>query len=386
MASPKIKPIQVGETIRYRFKVDVGQDPATGKRKQHTETHDRRKDAQAALAKILHEVNRRTFTVPAKTTVAENLTEWLRSATRGREAATARNYEDALRPVIERYGAKPLQKLTTTDVENLVDWMLTCGRKRGGTPGTGLSPRTVQLTLSRLRSALTDAVHRHVVEWNVAAPVKCPTQVKTQREPWTEPEVRAFLSSLIGQRLHAVMLLALLGLRPAEVCGLRWPDIDLDAGTLNVVTTRTLVMTDQGMQVVEKAPKTKSGRRSLPLPQQVIAALRAFKAVQAAEQLAAGPAYVPSGYVLVNELGAPWKTDQLRRAAHRLMAEAGTRKVRLYDARHACLTYLATNGVPAAIVSAWAGHSDLSMAQRVYVHPSAKDLEQGRDALSVLLR
>ena len=51
----------------------------------------------------------------------------------------------------------------------------------------------------------------------------------------------------------------------------------------------------------------------------------------------------------------------------------------------AYLTYLATNGIPAPIVSAWAGHSDLSMAQRVYVHPSAKDLEQGRDALSVLL-
>jgi len=36
-------------------------------------------------------------------------------------------------------------------------------------------------------------------------------------------------------------------------------------------------------------------------------------------------------------------------------------------------------------VSAWAGHADLSMAQRVYVHPSPKDLEQGRDALAALL-
>ena len=67
------------------------------------------------------------------------------------------------------------------------------------------------------------------------------------------------------------------------------------------------------------------------------------------------------------------------------MAAAGVRKVRLYDARHSTLTFLATNGVPAPIVSAWAGHSDLSMAQRVYVHLTAKDLEQGRDALSALL-
>ncbi|MDQ3898953.1 MAG: hypothetical protein M3319_00340, partial [Actinomycetota bacterium] len=49
------------------------------------------------------------------------------------------------------------------------------------------------------------------------------------------------------------------------------------------------------------------------------------------------------------------------------------------------LTFLVTNGVPAPIVSAWAGHGDLSMAQRMYVHPMAKDLEQGWDALSVLL-
>ncbi len=84
---------------------------------------------------MLHEVNRRTFTIPAKTTVGEYLLEWLRSATRGKEAATARNYADALRPVIERYGAKPLQKLTVTDVEDLCDWMLTSGRKRGGKPG-----------------------------------------------------------------------------------------------------------------------------------------------------------------------------------------------------------------------------------------------------------
>jgi integrase len=385
MASPKIKTVLVGEVTRYRFVVDIGADPVTGKRRQSTRTFDRRKDAQAELAKILHEVNRRTFTVPARTTVGEYLPEWLRSATRGKEAATIRNYADALKPVIERYGAKPLQKLSTADIEDLVDHMLTAGRKRGGKVGAPLSPRTVQLTLSRLRSALNDAVNRHLLEWNVAAPVKCPSQVRTPRQPWTEHEVRAFLASLTGQRLHAVMLLSLLGLRPAETCGLRWSDVDLVSETLTVATTRTLVATDGGMVVVEKGPKSASSRRSLPLPGQVIAALRTFRALQAREKLAAGTAYTDSGRVLIDELGSPQRTDWLRRQTYKLMAASGVRKVRPYDARHACLTYLATNGVPDVIVSAWAGHSDLSLAKRVYVHPSAKDLEQGRDALTVLL-
>jgi integrase len=385
MASPKIKSVQVNGRTRYRFVIDIGPDPITGKRRQKTRTYDRRKDAQADLAKIINEVNRGAYAAPSKITVDEYLTEWLRSATRGKEAATARNYADALKPVRARLGAVPLQKLTTVHAEDLVDWMLTSGRKRGGKVGTGLGPRSVQLTLSRFRSALDSAVHRRLVEYNVAAPVKCPSQVRTEREPWIAAEVRVFLGSLTGERLQAVMLLSLLGLRPAETCGLRWADVDFDASTLTVAVTRTLVASDHGTVVVTKAPKSSSGKRTLPLPPQVTAALKASKATQAAEKLRAGEVYQDSGYVLVDELGAPQRTDWLRRRTYALMAAAKVRKVRPYDARHACLTYLATNGVPDVIVSAWAGHSDLSLAKRVYVHPSAKDLEQGRDALAVLL-
>lgn len=247
MASPTIKPIEVGGKTRYRFVVDVGEDPRTGRRKQVTRTFDLKRAAQAELAKILNEVNRGTYARPAKITVNQYLDEWLRSATRGKEAATVRNYSDALRPVHEQLGEKQLQKVTTVDVEDLVDWMSTSGRKRGGKVGAGLGTRAVQLTLSRFRSALDSAVHRRLVEFNVAAPVKAPTQAKSTREPWSETEVRSFLASLHNERLQAMMLLSLMGLRPAEVCGLRWADVDLDAGTLKVANTRTLVAIDGPM-------------------------------------------------------------------------------------------------------------------------------------------
>ena len=305
---------------------------------------------------------------------------------RGKSPNTDSAYRHGLQPARDRLGALPLQKLTTAHVEDLIDWMLTSGRRRGGRPGTPLSSRSAQITLGKLKSALDDAVHRRLVPFNVAAPVKCPPQVKTKRTPWSPDEVRTFLASLTGDRLHAPMLLSLIGMRPEEVCGLRWAeDVDLDAETLTIANVRTLVWTVDGGQVVEKEPKTDAGNRTLPLPVPVAAGLRAFKATQAAERLAAGEAYESSGHVLVDELGRPFKTDQLRRAAYRLMKRANVRRVRLYDARHACLTYLSVSGVPAPIVGAWAGHADLSMAQRVYVHPSARDLEQGRDALNLLL-
>lgn len=384
MASPRIKQIKVGERTRYRFVVDVGTDPATGKRRQITKTYDGKREAERELARVLTEVDRGTFAGPSKITVGEYLDDWLRSAVRGKSPNTESAYRHGLAPARERLGAKQLQKLTTRDVEDLVDWMLTSGRKRGGQPGTPLSPRAVQITLSKLRSALDSAVHRRLVAYNVAGPVKCPAQVKTRREPWAPAEVQTFLASLEGDRMHGPMLLSLIGMRPEEVCGLRWSDVDVEAGTLSISNVRTLVWTEAGGVVVEKGPKTVAGQRTLPLPSFVAAALRALSATQAAERLAVGPAYTPSGYVLVDELGEPFKTDQLRRAAYRQMKRAGVRQVRLYDARHACLTYLSVSGVPAPIVSAWAGHADLSMAQRVYVHPSAADLVQGRDALDAL--
>jgi hypothetical protein len=79
------------------------------------------------------------------------------------------------------------------------------------------------------------------------------------------------------------------------------------------------------------------------------------------------------------------ETDKLRRETHKLMALAGVRKVRLYDARHACLSWMANNGVPDTVVSARAGHSDLSFTKRTYVHPEAKSLRAGAEKLGELL-
>ena len=123
----------------------------------------------------------------------------------------------------------------------------------------------------------------------------------------------------------------------------------------------------------------------MPLPDIATAALKAWRQRQAAERLAAGVAYEPSGKVLVDELGRPFKTDQLRRRLRRLMDDAGVRAVRPYDARHSCLTYLLAYGVPDVVVSAWAGHADLSLAKRVYAHPDATHLASAAAALSDLL-
>jgi integrase len=106
------------------------------------------------------------------------------------------------------------------------------------------------------------------------------------------------------------------------------------------------------------------------------AALRSFKALQAKEKLALGEAYTESGYVLVHETGAAFTIKQLRRRAYRLMAILGLRRVRLYDARSSCLTYLANNGVPDHILARWAGHTNVKTTKKWYVKPDVEDLRE----------
>jgi integrase len=83
------------------------------------------------------------------------------------------------------------------------------------------------------------------------------------------------------------------------VAGLRWRDIDLDARTLQISSTRLRF----GKNLVQETPKSRAGRRTLPIPDHLVASLRTTRAIQAADRLALGAAYEASGYVIVDEAG-----------------------------------------------------------------------------------
>ncbi len=157
---------------------------------------------------------------------------------------------------------------------------------------------------------------------NVAEYTKIPRWAWRERprkeraeKPWDEGEIAAiFLDHVHGHRLHAPVLLALMGLGPAELCGERWrEDVDLTAKTIRAGdNTRTLVFSEGRTEVVEKDGKTAARSRLLPPPDEVVGPLRAFRQRQAAEQQAAGESYEYSGYLLVDEVGRPFKTDKWR--------------------------------------------------------------------------
>ncbi|MGA5143127.1 tyrosine-type recombinase/integrase [Streptomyces azureus] len=364
--------------VRYRFVVDVGIDPETGKRKQLRRTFDSLKEAKAEYASITNRRNEGSFVPPNKITVNEWLDRWLDLKADDLEETTIYSYRITLDRVRGRLGNIRLQDLTEEHVEEWRDWALTHGRARGKRAGTPLGVTSVDMSLARLKEALGRAVTRRLVQVNVAAHVTIPRRARKEErkskeevQPWNVQEVQKFIQGIRGERLYAALLLSLMGLRPAEVCGLRWDDVDLGNATIVIANTRTMM---GNRYVVEKDTKPLAGERVLPLPALVLAALKAFRALQVDERLALGEAYVVSGYVLVHEAGDAFTIKQLRRRAYRLMELLGLRRVRLYDARASCFTFLASNGVPDHILARWAGHTNVKTTKRWYVKPDVEDL------------
>ncbi|WP_245237010.1 tyrosine-type recombinase/integrase [Streptomyces iakyrus] len=366
--------------IRYRFVVDIGIDPTTGKRKQLTRTFGTLKEAKAEYARITNRHQEGTLAPPNKLTVNEWLDQWLAMKADDLEETTIYNYRITLDRVRGKLGNIRLQELTEEDVEGWMHWALKHGRVRGGKAGTPLGVTSVDMSLARLKDALNRAVTRRLVPINVAQHVTIPRRARKEErknkqevKPWNVLEVQTFVRGVSEERLYAPLLLSLMGLRPAEVCGLRWEDVDLDNATITIANTRTMM---GNRYVVEKDTKSLAGERDLPLPAPVLAALKSFKALQAKEKLALGEAYAESGYVLVHETGAAFTIKQLRRRAYRLMEILGLRRVRLYDARSSCLTFLANNGVPDHILARWAGHTNVKTTKKWYVKPDVEDLRE----------
>ena len=197
-------------------------------------------------------------------------------------------------------GAKPA--LSREDVEAFADKMLASGRKRGGTPGTALSARSVRLTIGRLSAAFELAVRDRKLVANPCQYVELPDLDEREHDTWSAEQVRLFLAFVWEDRLQAAWRLSLYGLRRAEVCGLRWADVALDAGTITVANTRVVVY---GAGIVTKEPKSRRGVRTLPLTAADVAAFQALHDRQVTEAMEAGEAYEVSGYVLTDELGQP---------------------------------------------------------------------------------
>jgi integrase len=232
---------------------------------------------------------------------------------------------------------------------------------------SGLAPRTVAYLRGVLRGALGHAERMDLVNRNVARLARPPRIPRRPVSPLSVEQARTFLAAIRGDRLEALYLVALgCGLRQGEILGLRWPDVDLDAGTLTV--RHALARIEGELVLVE--PKSATSRRVVRLPACVREALIAHRVRQAQESLPLRPepGDVFAELVFTTTLGTPLDGISVTRRFQRILVAAGLPRQRFHDLRHACASLLLAQGVPARVVMETLGHSEISLTLNTYSH------------------
>jgi integrase len=293
----------------------------------------------------------------AKQPLGEFLDAWLKIR---REAAMnpstdhiySNNVDRFLKPIL---GAVPLSDLTPTHVHQMFDSMRDVGN----------SEHARAEAHKTLRTALSYAVYPlRAITYNPAKGIKAPKAQAKPKLTWTAEQLGAFYSALKGEWHEVYFVIAgMTGMRPGEILGLQWSDIDFQTAELHVSHTLLEV---RGKLLGRAPTKTTTSDRKIPLGPVVMSALRAQRARLMAAGLAACPWVVPS------RQGTPVFKANLARVLDRVIQRAGLSRITPHGFRHTHATLALSSGEDAKVISMRLGHSDIRVTLGTYHNPSAE--------------
>ncbi len=207
--------------------------------------------------------------------------DWLQQTSTNLRAASAGRYGEIIRlHITPELGKVQLTRLTPQQVSRFYTKLL----------DAGLSRTTVNNIHAVLHKALDQAVRWGLVNRNVTDAVDAPSRSRPDHVTWNGEQVRLFLAEADKDEFAALWWTAVYsGMRRGELLGLKWEDVDFEGGTVSV--KRTYSRGADNKFTLGKT-KTASGRRSIPLPAQVMSRLRAHHTRQMDALLSLGDDYM----------------------------------------------------------------------------------------------
>lgn len=378
----------------WSFTVDAGYDSETGKRKQITRSGFRtHAEASEAMTRVLAALDSGNWSDDRGLKLDAWLDQWLDEfADRGRSPKTLALYRAHVvnfwRP---RLGHVRLRDLRRAHVERaLMDLgkRQTSGRQKGnsGSYAEQRAATTIDGYRRTLRTALAAAYRRDLISSNPAAGRMdaIPNNSSDhQLRVWEPGETARFLEHIAGDRLAVLYELAAYGgLRRAELCGLRWSDVDRDGAGVEIRQTivgLTRAQTGPGDLICPtcgrehvgrlfKQPKSRAGRRWVPLAPPAQAAMVEHRLTQAEERAMFGSDYREHDLIFCYIDGDPLRPDLLSREFVQHSQDCSLPPIRLHDMRHGACSLMLSGGVPIEVVQIILGHSSPAVTRRVYAH------------------
>ena len=293
------------------------------------------------------------------TTLAEFLrAEWLPAIRSTVRRTTFANYVTHVEcQMIPHLGELKLSEIHGRTLNAFYATVLAEGRVDGS---GGLAPSSVRRLHAALHKALKDAVRWGYLRENpadAADPPKLRAEGPKEMATWSAAQLRSFLNQVRSDPLYPLwFVLATTGMRRGEVLGLRWCDIDLDAGHISVRQSVVAV----GREVQLSTPKTSRSRRVVAIDRRTRDVLAEYRACS----MDVGSTDLIFGHCFRGGISPTAVTQRFRR----LIENYELPIIRLHDLRHTHATLALEAGVHPKIVSERLGHSTVSLTLDVYSH------------------
>ena len=220
-----------------------------------------------------------------------------------------------------------------------------------------------------VRSSLEKAVEEGLITRNPSIGCKLPPKKNGEMKVLTQNEIVRLLNQAYDEGYYEMFLLELTtGMRRGEILGLKWRDLNLETGELNIKRQ----LTTKGVSV----PKTKSSIRTIKLCDECIRLLSELKANQIPK----------SKYIFPSSItGEIRDTSAVTRRLHRIQDRAGVPRIRFHDLRHSFATLSLEQGMDIKTVSHMLGHTDAGFTMNTYMHVTDSMQENVANTMGNLL-
>lgn len=353
---------------RFVARVPIG----GGKRKE--EYYDTKQEAERARRRMLNERDAGKLVTQRDQTLGEYLNYWLDAHRMTIRNTTYSMYYTYLNVrVIPALGHVGLRKLTIDMFQSLYqDW-----------EKEPLSPNTIRLIHSIVNEALNDAVKWKKLVSNPAQDVKLPKATEADIYVLSEEEVERLLQCAKEMSLYPLFLMALLlGMRKGELLGLKWTDIDFTEATLYIQRTLSYKKNPETgrSEFIIGPPKTKTSKRVLYLPEDIIKVLADYQERQREIQSTASRWEHPD-LVFCTCYGTYLHPHRVWIIFNRLLQRAGLEHMKFHALRHNASLILRNLGIDPVVRKEMLGHSSLAVTDDTYGHSTVKMHKQAADQI-----